>query len=49
MGHSAQSSIMFLNASSGTIGFVMRTISEGGRCQIAALNKADSDRLNATT
>ena len=46
MGHSAQSSIMFLNASRGTIGFVMGTSSRKERCPIAALNEADSGQLN---
>jgi hypothetical protein len=46
MSHTAQSSIMFLNASTGAIGFVTGTSSRRGRCPIAALNEADSGQLN---
>jgi hypothetical protein len=46
MVHSAQSSIILLNASLPPFGFVMRTLSPRRRCQIAALNEADPTRLN---
>jgi hypothetical protein len=46
MVHSAQSSIILLNASLPPFGFVMRRLSLPRRCQIAALNEADPARLN---